>query len=338
LAIVTLFVLEIFVNLATNVDRIRVPFVGHHIAFTNGPNGITTLDRYNLFGYRIIGVKGHFFLALGTFAFVLAALYLLNESRTGRAWRALREDPLAAELLSIPVNRLKLLAFVFGAATAGLAGTVFASFQDAVFPSSFGPEQLILVYAMVILGGSGSLAGVALGAVVVNVAQEALRSSPENARYLFYILILIGVLNLRPWRWAATVLAGAIALGFAVHAVVAAAWPGGVNGDTLPSRPIGGGSIANAIDHWVLLPKSPEAFGKWSYVVLVLGVIALTQVGRVWRKLVAIPLIYLGACVWENVLVGQPAVTRLILLGVMLIVLMAVRPEGLLGTARVEIV
>ena len=52
---------------------------------------------------------------------VAVALYFANQSRTGRAWRALREDPLAAEVMSIPVNRLKILAFVVGAAIAGLA-------------------------------------------------------------------------------------------------------------------------------------------------------------------------------------------------------------------------
>ena len=54
----------------------------------------------------------------------------VNESRTGRAWRALREDPLAAEVMSIPVNRLKLLAFVFGAAVAGLTGAIYAHDRD----------------------------------------------------------------------------------------------------------------------------------------------------------------------------------------------------------------
>ena len=61
----------------------------------------------------------------------------MNDSRTGRAWRALREDPLAAELMSMPVNRLKLLAFAFGAGVAGLTGAILAASQGAVFPVDF---------------------------------------------------------------------------------------------------------------------------------------------------------------------------------------------------------
>ena len=68
---------------------------------------------------------------------VVTALYFVSESRTGRAWRALREDPLAAEAMSMPVNRLKILAFVFGAAIAGLAGCIFASILTAVTGGNF---------------------------------------------------------------------------------------------------------------------------------------------------------------------------------------------------------
>ena len=60
---------------------------------------------------------------------MLGVVYLVSNSRTGRAWRSLREDPLAAELMGMPVNRLKLQAFAFGAGVAGLTGTLFASLQ-----------------------------------------------------------------------------------------------------------------------------------------------------------------------------------------------------------------
>ena len=136
---------------------------------------------------------------------MLSALYLLNDSRTGRAWRALREDPLAAELMSMPVNRLKLMAFAFGAAAAGLTGTIAAPLRTGVFPTDFDLPLLITVYAMVILGGSGSLAGVAVGAVVINVALEVLTNA-EHARWLFYGVVVLGILRLvRPWKWAAAV-------------------------------------------------------------------------------------------------------------------------------------
>ena len=83
----------------------------------------------------------------------------MNNSRTGRAWRALREDPLAAELMSMPVNRLKLLAFAFGAGVAGLTGASSPRRRAPSSRSNFDLTLLITLYAMVILGGVGSLAG-----------------------------------------------------------------------------------------------------------------------------------------------------------------------------------
>ena len=97
----------------------------------------------------------------------MGVLHLLDTSRTGRAWRAVREDPLAAAAMTIPVNRVKLMAFAFGAAVAAMAGTVFAAQQINVFPTDFDTPILILIYAGLILGGAGSIAGAVLGGLVV---------------------------------------------------------------------------------------------------------------------------------------------------------------------------
>ena len=78
--------------------------------------------------------KEYYWFTLGAFVLVMVLLYFVSESRTGRAWRALREDPLAAEVMSMPVNRLKLLAFVFGAAVAGFAGAIYGSVQTGALP------------------------------------------------------------------------------------------------------------------------------------------------------------------------------------------------------------
>ena len=59
---------------------------------------------------------------------------------------------------------------------------------------------------------------------------------------------------------------------------------------------------------------------------------------RVWRLVGLVPVLYLAACVWANILVAQPAVARFVLIGAMLVALMAYRPEGLFGKQRVEIV
>jgi branched-chain amino acid transport system permease protein len=332
LAIVTLFFLQIFLTILLNADRLSVPFKGH-VDFTRGPNGISTVDPMRFFGWTLDTLDDYFYLALVTFVVVFVGLSFVNASRTGRAWRALREDPLAAELMSMPVNRLKLLAFAFGAGVAGLTGTIFAASQGAVFPVNFDLTLLITLYAMVILGGFGSLTGVAVGAIVINVSLEALRT-PEDASWIFFgVLALALPFVLRPWwRWA-IVFGGTIVFGFVVRVLSEQFWERGVSGPTP-----GLARIDGFVDGWVLVPNDPDALAKIGYLVLVAGVLALTLL-RGWRRSLAfIPVLYLAACVWENVLVVQPAVARYILIGAMLVALMASRPQGLFGTVRVEIV
>ena len=118
LAIVTLFFAQIFVVMTTNADRITLPWNKGLTDFTGGPNGITDVDPISIFGYEFDSIRSYLWLSLGLFAVVVVALRFINDSRTGRAWRALREDALAAEAMTIPVNRLKLLAFMFGATMA----------------------------------------------------------------------------------------------------------------------------------------------------------------------------------------------------------------------------
>jgi branched-chain amino acid transport system permease protein len=332
LAIVTLFFAQIFVVLATNADRIKLPWNDGPTDFTGGPNGITNIDPISLLGYEFGSVDSYLYLSLGAFAVVASALWLVDRSRTGRAWRALREDPLAAELMSIPVNRLKLMAFMFGAAVAGLTGTIFASIQLGVFPQNFDLPLLITVYAMVILGGAGSLPGVVIGAITINVALELLRD-PENARWLFYLAIVGGLLFfLRPWLRLALVAVGTIVFGVVTYQLAEALRPEWVSGS------IEGEGLAALLDGWVLHPLFPTRMGNVAFVLLVAAVLVLTELRGWWRTALLPPTLYLAAIVWENRLVFEPSITRILLLGALLVVLMSWRPQGLLGTARVEIV
>jgi branched-chain amino acid transport system permease protein len=337
LAIVTLFFGELFFTVYQNGQHMSLFGFGHARDVTGGPNGIPNIDQFNVLGGRIgaLNYKAYFYVALILFLLLLLAMYLVDRSRTGRAWKSLREDPLAAELMGMPVNRLKLIAFACGAGIAGLAGTVFAAANTAVFASEFDFTSglLIIVYAMLILGGAGSLGGVILGALVVNISLEVLRD-PGHATWVFFTLIAATlVARLRPWRWLAIIVAGTVGFGFAVHAIVSAAWPRGVHGQAAV-----GGVLGSGLRSWVILPSNPMTIGNVAFICLVLAVLVLTLL-RGWVQRVAmIPTLYLAAFVWENRLVVEPSVTRLILVGVILIVLMNARPQGLLGTSRVEIV
>jgi branched-chain amino acid transport system permease protein len=333
LAIVTLFFGQAFVVFVNNANRIDFPYFGH-ADLTGGANGLANIDPLNLFGYKVGSTRQYFYFLLGAFAVVLAALYFANESRTGRAWRALREDPLAAETMTIPVNRLKLLAFAFGAGVAGFAGAIYGSVQTGAFPGDYDVGLLITIYAVVILGGTGSLAGVALGALIINCTPELLRSE-HNASLLFYGVILVTILaKLRPWRLCAAFLASVVAFGFAVHAIADATYSRLTAGHAHLS-----GFLKGPVEAWVLLPRDSVKIADYCYVILIAAILLVTRLhGR--RRLVAlVPTLYLAAIVWENLLVEQTSgATRLILLGALLVALMNARPQGLLGTARVEIV
>jgi branched-chain amino acid transport system permease protein len=331
LAIVTLFFGQAFVAFANNANP---PVAGKGL--TGGPNGIPNVDPLNFFGYELHSTKQYTYFLLGVLVVVAAALFFVSNSRTGRAWRALREDPLAAEAMSMPVNKLKLLAFVFGAGTAGLCGTIFAAVQTGTVAGNFDVSLLITIYAIVILGGMGSIAGVIIGAIVINVSFQFLAPSndhPELKRWLFYAVLLLLVTRIRPWPRLAFVLAGTAAFGFVVHALVGAAAPSWTAGSAVDA-----GAAAHAIGDWVVIPRGHGNFDTLVYIGLVAAVVALSQLRGWWRAAGLIPTLYLVAVVWENVLVEQPAVTRLILFGALLIALMNARPQGLLGTARVEIV
>jgi branched-chain amino acid transport system permease protein len=325
LAIVTLFFGQAFVFFTNNANPKDL---------TGGSNGIANIDPLEFFGFRFTTTRDYYFFTLGALVVVVAALWSLSRSRIGRAWRALREDPLAAEQMGMPVNRLKLLAFAFGASIAGLSGAIFAALATGVAPGAFDVGLLITIYAIVILGGMGNLTGVLVGAIVINVSFEILTpATPGTARLLFYASIVVGLaLAFRAWGRLALLLVATLAVGFGVHALVDNAKPAWTSGAAES-----GGFLGDAIEAWVLLPSSPGNAAKYAYIALIAAIILVTRLRGVPQLLGLVPVLYLTAFVWENLLVQQPAVTRLVLFGALLVVLMQVRPQGLLGTSRVEI-
>jgi ABC-type branched-subunit amino acid transport system permease subunit len=330
LAIVTLFFGQAFV-VFVNAANPTVAGKG----LTGGPNGIADIDPPGLFGYETATRAQQFYLLLAAVVLVLVGLHFLSESRTGRALRALREDPLAAEAMGMPVNRLKLMAFAFGAGIAGLAGCIFAAVLTAVTSGNFDLPILITIYAVVILGGVGSLTGVILGAIVINVSFQFLapENPQDNARLLFYaVILLMLLLTLRPWWRLGAVVAAVLALGLATQAIVEAIAPSWTGG-----RVIEGGRLGDLVADWVIIPTGHDRFGSVAYVALVVAILALSRLRGGRRTIALVPAIYLAAIVWENSFVEQPAVARWILFGSLLVVLMTVRPQGLLGTPRVEI-
>lgn len=332
LAIVTLFFGQAFVEFATNADRLGLPFIGAQ-NLTGGPNGITNVDPMTLLGIELRSLPAYYYLALASAALLIIALANLADSRTGRAWRAVREDPLAAQAMTIPVNRVKLFAFAVGGATAGFTGTIFAAVQQGVFPANFEVLLLIMIYAAVVLGGAGSLPGVVLGAVIIAVLPEVLRT-PDLARLLFFAVMVGGlVLLVRPWWRLLAITTATLALGFALRPLATAVWP-----DVVSGPPAGAGPVVTAVGSWVVLVPGQTLIANGAFLLLLaagLGLVVLRPALRWWALP---PVLYLAAFVWENRLVAESSITRQLLLGGLLVLMMNVRPHGLLGQPRKEVV
>ena len=361
LAIVTLFFGQIFYIIATQGYRISVLGLNKDLGFdranwdlTGGPNGIANVDGLNAFGLTASSERAYFYITLTAVVVVFAGLTLANRSRTGRAWRALHDDSLAAQAMSIPVNWLKLLAVGVGAAVAALAGTINAALLQGAFPDDYNTQVLIIIYAMVILGGAGSLAGAVLGAVIVSVLMlEGLRPQTPigdltgNGRWLFYATILVVlVATIRPWLRLAAILGAIIVFGVVVHTIVAATTERGTDGllNTGPETYEEGGPVGWLIRHWLALPGGTYELGSrtWFNVALVglIGLILCMTLVKGWvRDALIVPAVWLAGFVWETRLVLEASgPTRFLLLGAILIVVMVARPQGLLGRPRVEIV
>jgi ABC-type branched-subunit amino acid transport system permease subunit len=186
---------------------------------------------------------------------------------------------------------------------------------------------------MVILGGSGSQAGVVIGAVIVNVLLELLRDA-GNARYVFYAVVVAALFAIYKVSMRLAVVLGAtVALGFVVHAVVSAISKHAVDG---PGN--GSGWLFDGLKHWVVVPESLGSWKVITYVGLIAAVLGLTLVRDWVRVALIVPTLYLAAFVWENVMLVHPEATRFIVLGAILVAVMVARPSGILGERRVEIV
>jgi branched-chain amino acid transport system permease protein len=128
---------------------------------------------------------------------VIALVRNVTFSQTGRSLSAIREDEVAAEAMATPTTRLKVLAFTLSAATAGIAGGLFAHMQAGIRPEDFKFEKSIDMVVMIIVGGLGSISGAAIGGIFVAVSLELMRNL-QQYRLVLYALLLIVIMLLRP--------------------------------------------------------------------------------------------------------------------------------------------
>ena len=138
-----------------------------------------------------------YYVAVTAALLIAFVAWRLRESRLGRAWMAIREDEDVAEALGINLIQTKLLAYILGAAMAGLGGAIFATLIGSIFASSMQLLVSINVVSLIIVGGMGSIPGVIVGAIALIGLPELLREVSEF-RYLIYGLTLIVMMLAKP--------------------------------------------------------------------------------------------------------------------------------------------
>jgi branched-chain amino acid transport system permease protein len=148
---------------------------------TGGTFGINNIARPSLFGLSLEGNRAYYYLVLAVAVLLALLLWGLLRSPWGKAFTALRDNPIRAESLGISVRGYTLLSFAIGAAYAGIAGGLFASLVQFIEPAPFTVAASIMMYLMVVVGGPGYFWGPVLGAAVGVVLPEWLRDVPGVA-------------------------------------------------------------------------------------------------------------------------------------------------------------
>jgi branched-chain amino acid transport system permease protein len=142
---------------------------------TGGTAGINDIGRPSLFGISLEGNLAYYYVILAVATLLAALLWGLLRSPWGRAFTALRDNPIRAESLGVHVQAYTLLAFAIGASYAGVAGALFASLVQVIEPTPFHVGASFTMYLMVVVGGSGTFFGPVLGAVIGVLLPEWLR-------------------------------------------------------------------------------------------------------------------------------------------------------------------
>ena len=145
---------------------------------TGGTFGINNIARPSLFGFSLDRALPYYYFILVVTILMAMLLWGLVSSPWGKAFTALRDNPIRAESLGVNVQAYTLMSFAIGAVYAGVAGALFASLVQFIEPAPFAVGASIMMYLMVVVGGPGYFFGPLLGAAVGVLLPEWMRDVP----------------------------------------------------------------------------------------------------------------------------------------------------------------
>ena len=166
-------------------------------AVTAGPLGITAIPPPRLLGQEIVSPRAYYWLSSALLIASIAVVVRLQRSHLGRAWRAIREDEVAAQASGVQLTGHKSLAFALGAFMAGVAGSLLAHQYGYINPEIFGVDISVLALTMIVLGGMSNVTGTIIGAIVLVGGPELLRPFGDF-RILSYGVLLLLLIRFRP--------------------------------------------------------------------------------------------------------------------------------------------
>jgi branched-chain amino acid transport system permease protein len=158
---------------------------------TNGVYGINGIPRPALFGWSTNKALNFYFFSLGTLAVLSLVTWWMLRSPWGRAFVALRENPLRAQSLGLDTRRYTLMAFAIGSTLGGLSGAIYAPLVQFIEPNSFGLGMSFNLLLMVIVGGSGYFLGPFVGALVAVLLPEWMRIAEGYYLIVYAALVMV---------------------------------------------------------------------------------------------------------------------------------------------------
>jgi branched-chain amino acid transport system permease protein len=161
---------------------------------TGGPNGLSNVPHYELFGFAIDSDRAFYYFALAVVGIGLLLILNLLDSRIGRALRALSSAEIGAACMGIDVHRHKLIVFAVSAMLAAVAGCLYVHHNTFVSPESFDFIASTMLVVMVALGGTGHFWGAFLGALVYTMLPELLRSVGDLEILIFGVSLVLVLL------------------------------------------------------------------------------------------------------------------------------------------------
>jgi len=148
-------------------------------SWTGGVYGLSGIPRPSLFGYVLDDNLVFFYFTFASTIAVALLLAWLLRSPWGRAFAALRDNPIRAESLGVNITAYTLLAFAIGAACAGVGGAYYAALVQYIEPTAFNVPASLMMLLAVIVGGSGRFFGPLVGTIVVLLLPEWLRFAQD---------------------------------------------------------------------------------------------------------------------------------------------------------------